>query len=179
MSYVYCIGARVGCGVKIGVTLSLRDRLTALQTGSFDKLHILGHIKGGRNEEAALHWLFASLRVRDEWFVDKDGTITSWFTNRAADESVSDARVFGKCPHKQKAERPHKTSAPQDPLTKAADIRSLVISSGGMLNTSTRKLAATLMVSHGTARNSLNAALASGAIIAEKTKTGTTLMLPT
>ena len=59
-----------GCAgfVKIGVTNNVRGRLSALRTGSPFPIGLLGLIEGSTKDEADLHRLFKSKRVRGEWF---------------------------------------------------------------------------------------------------------------
>jgi hypothetical protein len=39
-----------------------------LQIGCFEELSLLGSLRGGRTEEREIHFRFASLHARGEWF---------------------------------------------------------------------------------------------------------------
>lgn len=66
VSYVYFVQA--GDSIKIGVTVDLGARISALQTSTPHKLKLLKAIAGGRPEEIELHKRFDHLRIRGEWF---------------------------------------------------------------------------------------------------------------
>lgn len=81
-SVVYCIGAPTAEFVKIGISNNPYERLSKCQVGNPADLELLHTIPGGHREEQAIHWLFAHLHVRGEWFVDPDGEIVRWFSDR-------------------------------------------------------------------------------------------------
>jgi Meiotically up-regulated gene 113 len=54
--------------VKIGFSTTPAQRLDALRTSHHEDLFILAHGPGRRVEEHALHQMFASARLRGEWF---------------------------------------------------------------------------------------------------------------
>lgn len=55
--------------VKVGVARDLESRLSALQTGSPERLVVLGIIKGaGFDRERLIHERFARKRINGEWF---------------------------------------------------------------------------------------------------------------
>lgn len=66
-SYVYFIGADVGC-VKIGEALDPDRRLRTLQSGSPVQLRILATTFGGPVLERDYHRKFAAHRLHGEWF---------------------------------------------------------------------------------------------------------------
>ena len=75
-SFIYIIGSpRPRAPVKIGTSATLAQRLDALRTSHHDDLFILAHCPGGRVEEQALHRMFASERLRGEWFKRSGGII--------------------------------------------------------------------------------------------------------
>jgi len=59
---------RCGEFVKIGCAASVAERVRAIATMNPHPLELLAIVKGGRDEEKALHRRFAHLRHRDEWF---------------------------------------------------------------------------------------------------------------
>lgn len=54
--------------VKIGVTVSLDERLRHLQTGSHEQLVVIWTAPGDAEVERRLHSLFSNFRKRYEWF---------------------------------------------------------------------------------------------------------------
>ncbi len=59
--------------VKIGFTEgSVQSRLEALQTGSAEKLQLLGRVVGTRYKESQLHKRWAAFRCEGEWFSVRD-----------------------------------------------------------------------------------------------------------
>lgn len=64
--WVYFV--RAGERVKIGHSLNVDARLTALQTGSPYKLELLAIVPGTVRDEAGFHRKFAALREHGEWF---------------------------------------------------------------------------------------------------------------
>ena len=66
---IYFIQAAKSKAIKIGFTeTSLESRLEALQTGSPEKLSILGTIRGTLREELDLHKRFSASALNGEWF---------------------------------------------------------------------------------------------------------------
>lgn len=59
---------RAGPFVKIGRTISLDERLKALQTGCPFPIHVHATVPGGSKLERILHIRFARLRRYGEWF---------------------------------------------------------------------------------------------------------------
>lgn len=68
MSVVYFIRSGATGAIKIGVTDSIKRRLTSLRNGNPSYLSVLATIPGGYEEERRLHTLFAPLRLVREWF---------------------------------------------------------------------------------------------------------------
>lgn len=68
LPFVYFIQSEKTDLVKIGQTLQPHQRLTALQTGSPDKLRILKVIHARENAEKLLHQHFESDKSHGEWF---------------------------------------------------------------------------------------------------------------
>jgi len=66
--YVYFIGEGKDKPVKIGISVSPRNRLKALQTAYPVQLNILGVLSGGTIEESALHSKYSYCRLSGEWF---------------------------------------------------------------------------------------------------------------
>jgi hypothetical protein len=65
--------------VKIGITINLDMRLSALQMPVELTLYAL--LDGGRREENELHARFAGYRLRGEWF-RKEGELAEWINNK-------------------------------------------------------------------------------------------------
>jgi hypothetical protein len=75
-SFIYVIGSlRLDAPVKIGVSTVPARRLRALRTGHHDNLLVLARGLGGSVEEQALHRMFATERLRGEWFKRSDSII--------------------------------------------------------------------------------------------------------
>lgn len=70
---VYVIG--FGPYVKIGKTVSLKKRLTGLQTP--EPVDVYGWLPGYSSHEALLHAKFGKYRLRGEWF-RKEGELATW-----------------------------------------------------------------------------------------------------
>jgi hypothetical protein len=66
-SVVYFVGHREHA-IKIGTTVSLKNRYGALQANSPLKLEIFATRPGGQDREAAYHTQFAGHRLHNEWF---------------------------------------------------------------------------------------------------------------
>lgn len=54
--------------IKIGLAKDVRRRLSGLQTGHPERLHLLHLFDGGAVEERALHSRFKEHRIKGEWF---------------------------------------------------------------------------------------------------------------
>lgn len=67
-SYVYFIADHTAKQIKIGVAAKPRSRLSTMQSGSTNKLTLIGALAGGRALERELHEEFAAHRQRGEWF---------------------------------------------------------------------------------------------------------------
>ena len=67
-SWIYFIQAKGGGPIKIGLAANPASRLATLQTSHHKRLRILAARPGGRADEHDLHYLFAGLRLRGEWF---------------------------------------------------------------------------------------------------------------
>ena len=65
--YVYFIGNGLN-KVKIGWSKFPENRMEELQTGSSEKLIMLGYISGTQRDERRLHKLFKKDHYRGEWF---------------------------------------------------------------------------------------------------------------
>ena len=65
---VYMIRAGENGPVKIGYAEHVALRLVKMQADNHERLTILRIFEGGQTEEAALHLLFADLRLNGEWF---------------------------------------------------------------------------------------------------------------
>ena len=66
--------------VKIGKSVSVSERVKALQCGAGVVLELLGIIN--ENIESKLHKKFADKNVFNEWFDDSDGAILEYFAKR-------------------------------------------------------------------------------------------------
>lgn len=71
MSVVYFIADDHGA-VKIGVTRSIKSRISSLQTSQSGNLKILGVIDGTRETESKFHRKWEHLRLNREWFTLND-----------------------------------------------------------------------------------------------------------
>jgi len=67
---VYFVQGEITRLIKIGCTdrNDIKQRFSAMQTGSPDKLIILKTIRGSYDLESALHRKFSHLRAFNEWF---------------------------------------------------------------------------------------------------------------
>ena len=66
---IYFIQSGVSGPIKIGyTTVNITHRITALQTGSWEELKLLGTAIGGIDFEYELHQKFDAYRIRGEWF---------------------------------------------------------------------------------------------------------------
>lgn len=75
---VYCIRSECGA-VKVGVTNDVKKRLRYLQTGSAQRLELVGVLPGGDEVERDLHERFSDKRTRGEWFSDEGCSISRVF----------------------------------------------------------------------------------------------------
>lgn len=73
---VYFIRAAYNGAVKIGYAEDVQGRLRELQCGNPDVLMIIRTVDGGRAHEAFAHRLFASDRIRGEWFAYSERMMT-------------------------------------------------------------------------------------------------------
>jgi hypothetical protein len=69
-SVVYFIRSGESGPIKIGLssTSKVEQRVSELQTGSPERLRLLGFVNGDRDAEQFLHRCFASLGIGGEWF---------------------------------------------------------------------------------------------------------------
>ena len=66
---IYFIGHGGSKTMKVGYTSgNPYARMAALQTGSPDRLYMMGWVEGTLSDERELHDRFAHLRVSGEWF---------------------------------------------------------------------------------------------------------------
>lgn len=65
---IYFIQRITGGPIKIGTTIALRSRLSALTTKHRATLKVLGVMPGDRKTEFSLHAHFSELRISGEWF---------------------------------------------------------------------------------------------------------------
>ena len=65
---VYFIQAGEDGPIKIGFSKDVESRLTDLQVASPEELRLLRTIEGTKEDEAHVHYLFSSYRLRGEWF---------------------------------------------------------------------------------------------------------------
>lgn len=73
--------------IKIGTTNDLHRRFSGLRTASAVRLVVLGTMPGGAKAEAALHLLFADLRLEGEWF-KPDARLLDFIEQRATKEAT-------------------------------------------------------------------------------------------
>lgn len=66
--FVYFIRAGTSARVKIGWALNPVKRMTELQTGCPDVLHLIGTVAGAPALERLFHRTFAEHRIQGEWF---------------------------------------------------------------------------------------------------------------
>jgi hypothetical protein len=67
-SFVYFIQNDRTFSIKIGVSVDVKRRLSALQTATQDRLQVVGVMSGGGDLEREMHEKFAHLRLSGEWF---------------------------------------------------------------------------------------------------------------
>lgn len=75
VSYVYFL--RVGVRVKIGTSINLKTRVSALRSGIAGKSALTHATLGDRALESQLHYRFKTDRIRGEWFRFSD-EIRAW-----------------------------------------------------------------------------------------------------
>jgi hypothetical protein len=81
LSSVYFI--RCGNAVKIGISKDAHVRARAIQVAQSETVEVVHTCKGGRKLERYFHKLFASLRVRGEWF-RYEGDLLDWLNAETA-----------------------------------------------------------------------------------------------
>ena len=74
---LYFIQEAESGNVKIGIARNLKQRLYELQTDNSNKLNVLGSARFSseqavRKAEKQLHAMFATQRIRGEWFASSD-----------------------------------------------------------------------------------------------------------
>lgn len=74
-TYVYAVLAQESRRIKIGVTNDPNRRLASLQTGSPERLELIGAAPGDRFTEARLHAELQHDRLLGEWFASTDRVI--------------------------------------------------------------------------------------------------------
>jgi hypothetical protein len=67
-SYVYFILDELNNAVKIGTTIDIKKRLSAIQCGQSQKLKLLKLVEGTYELELELHEKFVDFRISGEWF---------------------------------------------------------------------------------------------------------------
>ena len=65
---VYFIRAGKNGPVKIGSAVDVQRRLEFLQTAHWEDLTLIREVTGDGKTERRFHWMFASHRIRREWF---------------------------------------------------------------------------------------------------------------
>lgn len=78
--FTYFIQAESGGPIKIGKAVDVAKRLASLQTGSVEKLVVLGWFDGDRERE--FHAQFAAFRVSGEWFAP-DSSLVGFVIDKA------------------------------------------------------------------------------------------------
>lgn len=66
--YVYFVQAGTVGPIKIGTSVSVKDRVASIQVHCPERLFVLGVIRGGIIIEQAMHRRFAAHRLHHEWF---------------------------------------------------------------------------------------------------------------
>jgi hypothetical protein len=92
VSLVYFIQAGTDGPIKIGRTTNIRRRLTGIQTGSAQRLVVLGTMPGDEAAERALHSRFGFLRTVGEWF-RSDATLMQYIEAHADKGASRDGHV--------------------------------------------------------------------------------------
>jgi hypothetical protein len=83
--FVYLIRVIGTNKVKVGWSRNPFDRVAQLRTACHDELCVQAWLIGSRGLEARLHSLFGELKIRGEWFDDKDGVIRLFFDMAATE----------------------------------------------------------------------------------------------
>ncbi len=65
---VYFVQSGESGPIKVGISECPKKRLSGMQTGSAEKLRLLGTIPGGAHAEGFLHDTFREYHIRGEWF---------------------------------------------------------------------------------------------------------------
>lgn len=97
-TYVYFIQGDPGTPIKVGFTNRVGKRLGELQTGSYQRLHVLAVLPAPRSAETAYHRLLQSERGIGEWF---SGPLTDQLMFRVleiADRMVASYDGSGRTP---------------------------------------------------------------------------------
>lgn len=98
---VYFCQSIVGGPIKVGLTDHPWRRLSALQIGNPYRLRFVGFLPGDRADEQALHEVFASARLRGEWFhptpdltgfVNAEASPSAWERFPSGERSSADPR---------------------------------------------------------------------------------------
>lgn len=76
--------------VKIGTTVSIEERLSALRTGSPIPFSLLVSFPGDRGTEGELHYRFRDLRRHGEWFA-LEGELLDFIRVKQAEETARNA----------------------------------------------------------------------------------------
>lgn len=99
---IYFFQGECGGPIKIGYSLSPRQRLKELQTGYPDLLKVLAIIRGTEKDEKEMHERFAKFRLRGEWFRPDAELLAEISALKEAREMkinlipVSNEEIFGK-----------------------------------------------------------------------------------
>jgi Meiotically up-regulated gene 113 len=196
MSGIYLLGEEGGPFVKIGMSRNVKDRTSTLQTASPRDLRVLGIVPGGRNEEAALHYAFADLHVRNEWYRD-DGRIAVWFTSRAlaiatAEHEGQDTRRLAavkldaatdrkaaRQPTRNRAPRPVRTTplCPPTPGSPRARLLGMLQDGQGVVRGCQAEIGRAVGISRTRVRQLLGDLAAAGMIRVRTSPTGTVISL--
>lgn len=67
-TWIYLLRGRPKSPVKIGIARDVEARISTLQTGNPDELHLLASFPGTQADELALHRYLRDERIRGEWF---------------------------------------------------------------------------------------------------------------
>lgn len=90
--YVYLIGSEGSPIVKIGRSIDVPGRLTAIQFMSPLKLTVLWQTEGGAELESALHRWFKACRSHGEWFDFPDGDAVAQVIQAIAEMAAEEER---------------------------------------------------------------------------------------
>ena len=67
---VYFIQRGIAGPIKIGISASIKKRMSSMQTACADRLVLLAVCRGGRALESEYHKQFSSYRLEGEWFTE-------------------------------------------------------------------------------------------------------------